>query len=73
MARLLTLQFPKIGYYVDFNNVPSGGETAFAYITCGTDSAPSWGCQFTLKQNTLQLQYLHLLTHLHAGNYDPNC
>lgn len=63
-----------ISYSVTFNNVPSGGETAFAYIDCGVPNEfPSWGCQFTLNQQLLQVQYLDLLTHQNPGNVAPDC
>lgn len=57
-----------LAYTVQLTGVPSGGETAIAYITCGTDPTnnPSWGCQFTLTQSTT---YLDLLVHLFAGNW----
>jgi hypothetical protein len=40
------------GYYVmDFNNVPSAGETAIAYVYCGLNaSAPTYGRQFLLSR-----------------------
>lgn len=62
-------------YSVDFFNVPASGETAIAYVTCNGDDLPSWGCQFTLQQNPLQVQYLNMMTHVLAGNYatDGNC
>lgn len=63
-----------IFYSVTFNSVPSGGETAFAYIDCGVPNEfPSWGCQFTLNQHILQTQYLDLLTHQDPGNTAPDC